>query len=158
MRELVAGIALGLASFTVLPSAAGNPSSSVPMRATDRKELLAAREAVWRAWFAGDQEQLERVLPDDTIAINNAEDNWEDRAAVLEGSRKFAAEGGRLVRLEFPRVEIQSYGNVAVLYSLWVTETESHGQRTVNSGRATEIFVRRNGRWLNSGWHLDSGK
>jgi hypothetical protein len=37
-------------------------------------------------------------------------------------------------------------------------ETESAGQRQAYAGRGTEIFVRRGGAWINSGWHLDSGK
>jgi len=39
-----------------------------------------------------------------------------------------------------------------------VVETEENGKRSVNSGRATEIFVRRNGEWVNPGWHTDSFK
>jgi len=32
------------------------------------------------------------------------------------------------------------------------------GKRSVTSGRVTEIFVRRNGKWTNPGWHTDSEK
>jgi len=35
-------------------------------------------------------------------------------------------------------------------------ETEENGKRSVSSGRATEIFVRRNGEWVNPGWHTDN--
>ncbi len=31
-------------------------------------------------------------------------------------------------------------------------------KRATSPGRATEVFVRKNGRWTNPGWHLDSGK
>ena len=62
------------------------------------------------------------------------------------------------MRLEFPCVEIQSYGDVAVIYSLYTFETDAKGERNTSSGRATEVFVRKNGRWTNPGWHLDSGK
>jgi uncharacterized protein (TIGR02246 family) len=157
MRELAFGMAMGLASLTVLPATAAN-SASTPFSPGERAELLKAREAVWRAWFANDRRALEEVLPEDTVAINNGEEKWESRAAVLEGAAQFASDGGRLVRLEFPKVEVQRFGDVAVIYSLFITETETHGQRTTSSGRATEVFVRRNGRWLNPGWHLDSGK
>ena len=37
-------------------------------------------------------------------------------------------------------------------------EIEQGGQPFTNSGRATEVFVYRNGAWVNSSWHLDSGK
>lgn len=64
----------------------------------------------------------------------------------------------KLIRLSFSHTEVRSFDDLAVLYSLWTTETEIHGRRSVSSGRATEIFVRSNGQWLNAGWHLDSGK
>jgi ketosteroid isomerase-like protein len=148
---------LGLASLTILPSQAAD-FAAAQLTTSQRKELLAAREKVWRAWFDNDQKALEQLLPADTLAINNGEEPWENREAVLRGSRAFASGGGRLVRLEFPRVEIQSYGDVAVIYSLFTVETETKGEHTTNSGRATEVFLRKNGRWTNPGWHLDSGK
>ncbi len=157
MRTLVLGTALGLASLTILPAQAAD-FSAAPLTASQRQELLAAREKVWRAWFANDQKALEQLLPADTLAINNGEEAWENREAVLRGSREFADGGGRLVRLEFPRVEIQSYGNVAVIYSLYLFETETNGQRKTSSGRAMEVFLRKNGHWTNPGWHLDSGQ
>jgi uncharacterized protein (TIGR02246 family) len=124
-----------------------------------RKQLLADREAVWRAWFAGDTQRLAELLPDDTIAINAGEAEWPGREAILESSRQFAAAGNKLLRLEFPKTEIRAYGRTAVLYTTYVFETESPGgQRTTSTGRATEFFVYRNGKWLNPGWHMDSGQ
>jgi ketosteroid isomerase-like protein len=63
-----------------------------------------------------------------------------------------------LVRLEFPRTEIQRFGDVAILYSKYVVETEMKGKRSVSSGRATEVFVLQNGKWTNPGWHTDAEK
>lgn len=123
-----------------------------------RRELLQAREAVWRAWFANDQKKLAWMVPEETIAINAGEEAWQDGPAALAGAEQFAYEGGRLLRLEFPRTEIALYGDVAILFSLYSFETESGGQRSTTAGRATEIFVRRDGRWVNPGWHTDSGR
>ncbi len=125
---------------------------------SDRAELLAAREAVWRAWFANDRGALAAAIPDDTVAINAAEEPWVGRDEILAGAQAFAAGGGKLLRLEFPRTEIRVYGDVAVLYVAYRLETESGGVRQATSGRGTEIFVRRDGRWVNVGWHLDSGR
>jgi hypothetical protein len=58
-----------------------------------------------------------------------------------------------LLRLEFPRTEMQRFGDVAMLYSQYVLETEINGKRSEESGRVTEIFVWRDGHWLNPGWH-----
>ncbi len=125
---------------------------------SQRRQLLADREKVWRAYFGNDQKHLEAVIPPETIAINAGEEQWADRAAILAGAQQFAQSGAKLMRLEFPRTEIQVYGNVAILYITYLFEIESAGQRQSYAGRGTEIFVWRGGTWLNSGWHLDSGK
>ena len=49
------------------------------------------------------------------------------------------------------------YGDVAILYSTYVAELEQKGRKSVQRGRATEVFVWRNGVWQNAGWHLDAG-
>jgi len=124
----------------------------------DRTELLKVREEVWRAWFANDTKELKELVPADTIVISSGESKWKNQADIFQSAAQFQAEGGKLVRLEFPRTEIQEFGDVAVTYSLYVVETETGGKHEVSSGRATEIFVRRNGKWTNPGWHTDSEK
>ena len=66
-----------------------------------------------------------------------------------------ADNGGKLVRLEFPKTEIQVYGNTVILYTTYIYETEVNGKRTTSSGRGTEMFVRRGNELINVGWHLD---
>jgi len=123
-----------------------------------RQRILAAREAVWKAWFSNDRAALERLIPEETIAIDNGQEGWSDRAAVLAGAKRFAESGGKLVRLEFPKTEIQVYGNTVIIYTTYLYETEVNGQRSTTSGRATEMFVRRGDDLVNVGWHMDSGK
>jgi ketosteroid isomerase-like protein len=122
----------------------------------EKQELLSAREAVWRSWFANDSSRLAELVPAELIAIDQSE-KWENRDEVLAGSKDFAAKGGKLVRLEFPQTEVQSYGYTAIVYSKYVYEIEFDGKRSTHSGRATEMFVNRQGKWVNVGWHLDSG-
>ena len=123
-----------------------------------KKRLLDAREAVWRAFFAGDRVTLEKVIPEETVAIEADDNNWSNRQTIFEGSAQFAKNGGKLVKLEFPRTEIQVYGFTAVVYSNYLYELEVGGQHINRSGRVTEVFVLRNGQWVNPGWHMDSGK
>jgi ketosteroid isomerase-like protein len=125
---------------------------------SDKTSLLDAREAVWRAYFAGDRAALEKLLPEELVTIEPRNDDWGNRKAVLEGSARFAAEGGKLVRLEFPKTEIQVYGFTAIVYSDYVYEIEQGGKGLAASGRVTEVFVRHNGAWVNPSWHMDSGK
>ncbi len=123
-----------------------------------KKRLLEAREAVWRAFFAGDRATLEKLIPEETVAIEADDDNWSNRQTIFDGSAQFAKNGGKLVKLEFPKTEIQVYGFTAVVYSNYVYELEVGSQHISRSGRVTEVFVLRNGQWVNPGWHMDGGK
>jgi ketosteroid isomerase-like protein len=123
-----------------------------------KKRLLEARAAVWRAFFAGDRATLEKLIPEETLAIEAGEDKWSNRQMILDGSAQFAKSGGKLLKLEFPKTEIQVYGFTAVVYSNYAYELETGGQHITQSGRVTEVFVLRKGQWVNPGWHMDSGK
>ncbi len=127
-------------------------------RSDPRAQLLKVREAVWRAWFANDRKTLEELVPEGSIAINSGDEKRENQAEILQSAAEFQASGGKLIWLEFPRTEVQRFGDVAVTYSLYAYETEAQGQRTLKSGRVTEIFVMRHGKWTNPGWHTDSEK
>jgi ketosteroid isomerase-like protein len=121
-----------------------------------RKQILTARDAVWKAWFSNDRAALEKLVPTDVIAIENSPE-WSHRTEIFEGSKAFSTSGGKLLRLEFPKTEIQVYGNTAIVYTSYLYEIESSGKRTTQEGRGTEIFVMRGGQLVNVGWHLDSG-
>jgi len=123
-----------------------------------KKRLLDAREAVWRAYFAGDSSTLEKLIPEETIAIEAGDNTWSNRQTILDGAERFAKNGGKLIKLEFPKTEIQVYGFTAVVYSNYSYELETGGQHINQSGRVTELFVNRKGQWVNPGWHMDSGK
>ncbi len=128
-----------------------------PVSPATREKILADREAVWRAWFEGDQAELARLVPPETIAIGADREAWSKRDDVLAASRAFAEAGGKLRELEFPRTEIQSFGDVAVVYTSYRFTTELDGKVETSTGRGTEIFVFRGERWVNPGWHLDRG-
>ena len=121
-----------------------------------KQKLLAAREAVWRDFFANNRARLEQTIPAETIAINPGQKDWDGREQVLAGAKGFAESGGKLTRLEFPRTDVQVYGSVALLYSKYLYETENSGKAETHTGRATEMFVNRDGQWVNVGWHMDS--
>jgi ketosteroid isomerase-like protein len=132
--------------------------SGLAARPDDRAELMKAREAVWRAWFVNDAKALEAMVPPDTIVIGSGQERWRNQADILQSAARFQASGGKLIRLEFPQTEIQRFGDVAIFYSKYWYETEEDGKRSVTTGRVTEIFVLRNGKWTNPGWHTDTEK
>lgn len=147
IRRTYAVLAIALVAFLAAQAFASTPEND---------ELFKTREAVWRAWFANDQKTLTELVPTDSIAINSGAENWDHQAEILKSAADFQAQGGKLVRLEFPRTEIRHYGDVAILYSEYLYETEMNGKHSVRRGHATEIFVRQNGRWTNPGWQTDS--
>ena len=100
---------------------------------------------------------LEKMLPEETLAIEAGDNNWSNRQKILADSIEFA-KNGKLLKLEFPKTEIQMYGFTAVLYSNYSYELEVGGQKINRSGRVTEVFVLRKGQWVYPGWHMDSGK
>jgi hypothetical protein len=121
---------------------------------SDRKALFAAREAVWRAWFAGDTAALSKLVPPELITIDAESETLGTYTSNVSGSRGFAASGGKLLRLVFPRTELQAYGNTAILYTTYEMDLLAGGKSTTTRGAATEVFVRRNGEWINTGWQL----
>jgi hypothetical protein len=147
-----------IALLLALAPAAAAAQAPVTLSAKDKAELLATREQAWRAWFAGDRKTLEAMLPPEFIAIGWDDGPWDDRNAAMAASAEFAGGGGKLTLLEFPKTEIQVYGNAAFVYSTYKVEFTSGGQPVVQQGRATEVFVKKGAKWLHPGWHLDSVK
>ncbi|MGA2536471.1 MAG: nuclear transport factor 2 family protein [Terracidiphilus sp.] len=144
-----------LAAITIVVTTLA--TASAPGQQQNDRELLQVREAVWRAWFAGDVKSLKELVPAETIVISGGEKEWKHQSEVLRTAEEFHAQGGKLVRLEFPRTEVQHFGDVAIVWSNFLVETEMNGKSSVSAGRASEIFVHRDGHWLNPGWHTDSG-
>lgn len=145
-------VAMGL---TLLGVASATPGSEAASGAPIDPEVSSLRAEAWRAWFAGDEASLGRMLPPEFIGIGMADGPFAARATTLEESRAFHVGGGRLVSLEFPETQAQRYGDVVVFYGRYRAVIESGGTTRTASGRLTELFVKQGGRWLHTGWHLD---
>ncbi len=98
---------------------------------------------------------LGEMLPEEFIGINMNAGPFTNRDKVLDAARAFRERGGRLVRLTFPETQAQRYGDVVVLYGRFEVVFYSGGAERTMRGRLTEMFVRRDGKWLHPGWHLD---
>jgi ketosteroid isomerase-like protein len=144
-----------VASNTSLHASEMDRQMSQPRRLGDaeRADVLQAREAVWRAWFAGDTARLAKLVPPELITLEDS-DEFGSRTSTIEGSRGFAASGGKLTRLVFPRTEFQAYGQTVILYTTYEMDVTTGGKTRTDRGVATEVFVRQNGQWVNTGWQL----
>ena len=123
-----------------------------PLAEPQKRSLLEAREAVWRAWYGGDVAALERLLPRELITLHPG--GWGTYDSILKASAEFATSGGKLSRLAFPRTEFQQYGNSVIIYTSYELDIQQGGATRTEKGKATEIFLRRGGKWLNTGWQL----
>ena len=151
VRRMVLAGALG-----ILAATAATPHAQAPTATAVDPDVLRLREAAWRAWFAGDAAALEAMLPAEFIGIGWQDGPFSHRGETLAAAKAFRAGGGRLVRLEFPETQAQRFGDVVVLYGRFtVVMAEATTERSL-SGRLTEVFVRRDGRWVHPGWHLDA--
>ena len=73
--------------------------------------------------------------------MSGGEKEWKRQSDVLKSSDEFHSKGGKLLRLEFPRTEVQHFGDVAIVWSSYTLETEMDGKISLASSRVTEIFV-----------------
>ncbi len=152
MKPLVYLLVSAVLTVSPLPSGSANDVSEQV-----RKELLAARDTAWRSFFQPDAAVTERILAPELIAIQESAERWEGRASLIALAKSMREHGVRLTRLEFPRTEIQVFDDTAILYYTYVMEQRQGERVAVLAGRGTEIFRRREGRWVDVGWHLDSG-
>ena len=152
-----------LAAFTVMePRAAVSQQTATPNAAVTRNSLviddttraavLAARDAIWRAWFAHDTAALRRLLPRSTTAGEGG--GWETREEIVAGSLQSATSGRRLVGIRFDDTRIHANGTVVVVFSNYTLELEHEGRRNTVTGSASEVFVRSEGIWQNPFWYL----
>lgn len=152
MRIIRTALVSAVVLFPAMMSASCSRVAASP--AIDQ-EVLSAREAAWRAYFGGNVKALGDLLPEEFIGVGMEDAPFADRAKTLDGARAFHQGGGRLIRLSFPETRAQRFGDVVVLYGRYEAVIQTGGAERTLRGRLTEMFVRRDGKWLHPGWHLD---
>jgi len=151
-----------IATLAVAPSmgTATEITSTSACLATDQtcKELLEARDTAWRSFFEDDPvAAIEKILGPEVIAIQENGERWQNREQLIAMAKAMKAQNVKLLHLEFPRTQIQLFGDTAILYYTYIFKTGNDKLSGTEAGRGTEVFVRRDGRWIDVGWHLDNG-
>ena len=104
-----------------------------------------------------DRAALEKLIPEETVAIKQADNIWENRKAIFEGAASSQKPPASLSSSSSPRLKFRSTGLplscTPTIHTNWrLADSDEQG------GRVTEVFVLRKGQWVNPGWHMDSGK
>lgn len=120
------------------------------------RQLVAARDTVWRAWFHHDTALLRRFIPPAAATLEGREPRWNSRREIMDGSRSFAESKQRFVDVLFQNTHISREGESALVQSNYAVITEANGKRDTTRGRATELFVKQAGTWVNPYWHLEA--
>jgi len=119
------------------------------------REILAARDTVWRAWFSNDTALLRRFIPPAAAVIEGTGRKWSDRKEIIDEARDLAASGARLVDVKFANTEIQRVGHSALVRSNYRVVSQSGARPDTSRGRATELFVEQGATWVNPYWQLE---
>ena len=152
----IAAVALVLAAAASPLSAQAAPRIAMTLSGADLADLVAVRERVWVDWFSGDTASLRTVLGPELVAITAGVPHWHSLEQSIAASSDFKANGGKLVSVSFDSTLTHRFGETVVMFSHYSVVTERRGRRQTQKGRATEVFVRSNGRWLHTSWHLDA--
>ena len=134
-------------------SAQAAPRVATQLLPPEFADLEKVRKDVWVNWFAGDTAALHRILAPELVAISP--DGRESLRQTLDGSAEFKKNGGKLISISFDSNVVHRFGDAVILFSRYTQVTAFGGKRGTRSGQVTEIFIRQNGRWVHTSWHLD---
>jgi len=157
----LAGGALLAQVPSVAPSAphkkpdSARPAPAGTLSAADLADLLRVRKSVWEQFFIGDTAGMRAVLSPSLIAITSSDTLWHGLEETLASSAAFAKGGGAVRGLTFTSDVVHNLGDVAVMFSQYRYERITNGASTTVRGHVTEVFVKRNGRWEHTSWHID---
>jgi hypothetical protein len=155
MKLALFALAVGFGTSSL--AAQATPRVATTLTGAELSALETVRQAVWVDWFSGDTLALSRVLGSELVAISAGAPHWQSLHQTMTASADFHAKGGRLVSVAFDSALTHRFGDVVVMFSHYTVVTENADQRSTQQGRATEVFVRTNVRWVHTSWHLDRG-
>jgi ketosteroid isomerase-like protein len=109
--------------------------------------VAAQLEQIEHTWAAAEvKADAGMIAPylDETMVQTNPDGSVSPRKEVLAG---IAKGDPTLKAVDLADMKTQSYGNAAVIMGNYTERREAGGKRTATSGRFTDTYVRRNGKW-----------
>ena len=116
------------------------------------KEVLRVEEEFGQAMIKNDADKIGTFLADDWIIID-PDGGIIDKARFLDVI-KSGALTHEMMKSDDTRVRI--YGDTAIVTALTTTKGKFHGQAFATKERASDVFVKQNGRWRCALSHLTS--
>ncbi len=154
MKAPVSSLLRTLALLAAVSACRQTDASTSDLASID-PQLARIQREVWEAWFAGDTARLKEILPQELVAIGKDERGFAGLRDQVRASAGFQKSGGKLAGIAFPEMRIQHYGGVVITYSRYELALAFGKDTTRQAGRVTEVFVKRDGKWMNSAWHMD---
>lgn len=109
--------------------------------------VAAQLEQIEHTWAVaevkGDASMIAPYL-DETMVQTNPDGSVSARKEVLEG---IAKGDPSLKAVDLADMKTQTYGGAAVIMGSYTERREAGGKRTATSGRFTDTYIRRGGKW-----------
>lgn len=123
---------------------------STPAAATDAAamELSAAEHARFAAMTSGDLDALAAILGDDLV-YSHSNGRTDDKTSYLQPLRSGAT---KYESIEPSEVKIRVFGDIGVLNGRAAFRVRNGEQRQAFNLVFTEVYQRRDGRWLLVSW------
>ncbi len=115
-----------------------------PASGDQQKELMRVEQEFAKAVLNNDPEAIGKFLSDDWVIVD-ADGGIIDKARFLDviQSKKLIHDS-----MELDDMQVRVHGNTAIVTTVTSTEGKFMKQSFVTRERATDVFVRQNGRWI----------
>jgi uncharacterized protein (TIGR02246 family) len=110
-----------------------------------RAELDAIEQSLVKAWLDRDEKAVDRILADDWSVIDLAGRVLTKAEVMREG---FSSGERKIESGAIDEVRVRPLGEVAVVTGRSVLTGSYRGERMTVTQRFTDVFARRNGRWV----------
>jgi ketosteroid isomerase-like protein len=158
MRRLTLHLALGLLTFIIGISASAvwrvtsTPIDKGQRARADEQELLQMEQDYINAERRADVEFFDRIYASD-FYLTGSDGTVLNREQALE---EISASKGLYKEMYHSDVQVQLYGDTAVVTGRWRGKIGASDGDTTEQTRWTDMFVRRDGRWLLASTHVTS--